>query len=419
MAVVRRADRPGEWWVDFRFQRRRVRRRAPGNGKRDAERYEHALRAQMTKDLELGKDPFMGPAPRLDEFAPRWMTNYVRPNNRPSTISDKESILRNHLIPALGSSRLDEITTARIDSLIASLVKSGLKPKTINNILSTLRCCLNVAVEWGELRFVPKFRWQRTPERSFRFFEPEEAERLIAAADVGFWRTFILFLLHTGCRFGEAAALRWQNVHLDDLPYVHIKEAASRGVIQATKTGNVHDVPLTTRLAEALRELPRRSDRVFPRPDGGIMQPGSKNKYIRKFLRRAGLSPAGFHAARHTYATTLLMRGANIRAVQDLLAHSNIKMTARYAHVTQSSLRQTVGLLEQEPETEQEMSSGKTTSQPRWTPAGHQAPQQPHSVAPSTNDLISTNAKTDLSVGLSPGAGNGSRSRCLGSIEQD
>lgn len=348
MSAVRRADRGGEWWVDFRFRKRRVRRRALIQTKRGADELERTIRAQLEADENAGRDPFSGPSPHLEEFAKRWMENYVRPTNRPSTVTDKASMLRIHLLPAFGSSRLDEITTARVDALVAKLVRAGRKPKTINNILSTLHCCLSIAVEWSELKFVPKFRWQRTGEQSFRFFEPEEAERLLAAADPGFWRVFILFLLHTGCRFGEAAALRWTNLHLDGTtPYVHIEEAASRGIIQATKTGKVHNVPLTTRLVQALEHLPKRGDRVFPRPDGGIMCPGSSNKYIRKFLKRAGLDPAGFHASRHTYATTLLTRGASIRVVQDLLAHSSIKMTARYAHISRSSMRQVVNLLEE------------------------------------------------------------------------
>ena len=347
MAAVRRTDRNNEWWVDFRFRGRRVRRRSPRQTKRRTEAFERTLRNEMTTDIEAGRDAFAGPSPLYRDFAKRWMRDYVEANNRPATFAARTSFLNNHLVPFLGHLRLDEITTARIDALTAKLKKRSLRPGSIQSILVTLHSSLTIAHEWNELRVVPKVRWPKIGEQSFRYISPEETTRLIQAADPGFWRTFLLVLLHTGMRFGEAAALRWEDLELDcPEPVAHIRQAASRGQIQQTKTSRFRDVPLTADVVAALRNLPRLGELVFPRRDGTVMHPSSTVGAIKRFCKTAGIAPAAWHMTRHTFATTLVAQGAPLPAVQQLLGHATIDMTARYAHVAPSTLRSTVRLLE-------------------------------------------------------------------------
>src|SRR5258705_5339429 len=70
------------------------------------------------------------------------------------------------------------------------------------------------------------------------------------------------------------------------------------------------------------------------------------NAEIRKACKRARIREITCHTLRHTFASHLVMAGASLKAIQELLGHSNIQMTMRYAHLTPSSLRQTVKLLE-------------------------------------------------------------------------
>jgi len=62
--------------------------------------------------------------------------------------------------------------------------------------------------------------------------------------------------------------------------------------------------------------------------------------------RRAGLRQIGWHVIRHSFASHLVMRGAPIRGVQELLGHSTIEMTMRYAHLSPNVTREIVGLLD-------------------------------------------------------------------------
>lgn len=351
MAAIRRRDRDGEWWVDFRYRHRRVRRRSPEQSRRGAEAFERVLRREFIEDEDSGRNPFAGPPPLLEDFADRWFREYVESTNRPSSRNSKRMAFQTHILPAFGRLRLDEITPARIDAFSAEKTRAGLRPKTVNNLLSILRCTLTTATEWGELRAVPKVRRLKVPTPPYRYLTTTEATSLLAAAPEGFWRTLILFLLHTGCRFGEAAALEWDDLELEGpAPVAHIRRAVWRSIVGPTKTGRVRDVPLTPELARALAAYRHDGARVFQLRDGRYPSPESSHKYLARFCGHAGIRPIGWHALRHTYATELTARGAPLRAVQELLGHTSILMTARYAHVAPTTLRSAVALLSTSPQ---------------------------------------------------------------------
>ncbi|MDD2786013.1 MAG: tyrosine-type recombinase/integrase [Patescibacteria group bacterium] len=183
----------------------------------------------------------------------------------------------------------------------------------------------------------------RAPDPTFEVFE---STRALAAAGTDFWRKFMLFLLHTGARFGEAAALMWDDLELDAVePLVHIRRAAARGVLQSTKTGRMRDIPLNPTIVGALRAFPRTGPFVFQRHVDSFMDPGSTEKFLYRICRDAGIKPFGWHTFRHTFASNLTAAGVPIRVVQELLGHTTILMTARYSHVSRSTLRSAVDQL--------------------------------------------------------------------------
>lgn len=337
MPAVKRTERQNEWWIDFRYRSRRIRRRSPVQTKRGAEQFERQLRSDFSEDEAHARDPFAGPPPTYAEFAERWMREYVEARNRPSAIREKRSYLRVHLLPAFGVTRLNHIDQCAIDSFI-SKKSATLAPKTVNNILTTLRCSLRVARDWGLVRSVPRIVQLRVPEQPFRYLSDEELSRLLSAAPSPCWRVFFLFLVRTGCRFGEAAGLSWEDVHLDETPCVRIHRAAAAGIIGPTKTGKARTVPLAPDIADALRAIRRSDGLVFPRPSGGPMRPDSTKDVLHRACDRAGIARLGWHTLRHTFATLLCARNVPISQIQRLLGHSTIVMTTRYAHVRQEDL---------------------------------------------------------------------------------
>lgn len=338
--VVRRRDRQGEFWIDFRYDCRRIRKRSPEQTKRGAERYERALRAQLVEDTQAGRDPFAGPAPRFTDFADTWMQQYVKPNNRPATQHEKRSILRVHLVPTFGELRLDQITTERVDAAIASWRTVPLSHKRINNMLTVLRRALATAAEWGIIRRAPMIRTLRISTPRPRYLTVEQFQRLLTALPDGLWRTMALFVYGTGVRIGEAAALRWDDLDLDsDRPTAEIQRGVWRSQVQPPKTdAGRRTVFLIPEVAHALREFRHEQPWVFLGPRGAFLRPHTVNRRLKRACAAVGLPPITAHVLRHSCATELVRQGTPLRVAQAVLGHSSIAMTCRYAHVAPSTV---------------------------------------------------------------------------------
>ncbi|MCL6622894.1 MAG: site-specific integrase, partial [Syntrophobacterales bacterium] len=141
--------------------------------------------------------------------------------------------------------------------------------------------------------------------------------------------------LHTGMRKGELLNLRWDQIRDG---FIYLTE---------TKSGKARQIPVSDRAAQVLRELQIRnqwkSPYVFIGPNGKRL--GDVKKSFNAACRRAGLEDFRFHDLRHTFASHLVMRGANLKAVQRLLGHSDSKMTDRYSHLSPNHLKESVNLL--------------------------------------------------------------------------
>lgn len=342
MSAIRRRDRSNEWWVDFRFQGQRIRRRSPVQTRRGAEQYERCLRNDLVADVEAGRDPFEEP-PLLSEFVERWMREYVEPRNRESTVTAKRWMLTRHILPQLGRKRIHEIDSRAVDDLANRLKIDGLAPKTVNNTLSVLHTCLATAARWRLLRSVPEFKWLRVPPPAFRYLTEDEERALLAASRPGFWRAFVVLLIHTGMRFSEAAALTWADIdRRRPVPVARVFKGGSHGKPGPTKTGSHRDLPLAPAVLAELQDLAPTTDLIFPRPSGGLMDPSSTTKFLHRLCRRAGVRPCGWHVLRHTFATRMASHGVPLPVLQKLLGHTTLEMTMRYVHVDTATLASAV-----------------------------------------------------------------------------
>jgi len=131
--------------------------------------------------------------------------------------------------------------------------------------------------------------------------------------------------LKTGLRLGELLGLNWIYVDL------------SRGVIrlEITKSGRRREVPLNDDSYRALVSL-------TPKVEGRVFQTRFIKTAYNNAVAIAKLDDVNFHTLRHTFASLAVMRGVTLKELQELLGHSSLAMTMRYAHLAPEHLRTAV-----------------------------------------------------------------------------
>lgn len=335
------------WVVDIDFQhadgrRERVRKVSPVKTRRGAEQYERDLRQALLNGT-YGQEVKV--IPTLSEFEERFLA-YADNNNRPSEQYRKRGTLKNHLVPAFGSTRLDRIGPAEIEMYKTRKLKEGLLAKSVNNHLAVLRKLLNLAFEWREIPSVPKVRAMKVPEKDFQFFTFEEAERFLYVASEE-WKPFLVVALKTGLRVGELLALKWEDVDLVAGRLV-VRRTLWNGREGPPKGGKTREVPLSDQAMATLKAHRHlKGPYVFCDETGARLTHSKVKNVVPRTCTAAGLSKRlTTHDLRHTFASHLVMRGVTLLAVKELLGHATIDMTMRYAHLSPDVKRDSVQVLD-------------------------------------------------------------------------
>jgi integrase len=336
----------GHWYIDFRHEYQRVRKRSPENSRAGTLAYEATLRGRLARGQPMIPAPRQPTAkPRFEIFAWRWYAIYVETNNKPSEQKAKRLILKNHLVPSFGTLTLDAITTLKAEEFKAAKLNAGLAPKSINNFLAVLGKCLRTAEEWNELDRVPKLKLLRVPPQTFDFLSREEADQLIRAVQDQHWRAMITVALRTGLRLGELVALDWSDVNLETR-LLTVRRSAFGNQIVSPKSNRIRHIPLTGEVQRTLQPIRRSSGLVFSRSGTTPLNDQVARRAIARLRREAGIRHIGWHVLRHTFASHLVTAGVSIKAVQELLGHSDVRTTMRYAHLAPSALQDAVRVLE-------------------------------------------------------------------------
>lgn len=313
-------------------QGRSVRKRvkAPVTGKSNAERWAKALEQELlTQLLAPEAAPDKPPAPRFDEFAPRFLDLCKADRLGVNTLMNYDVQLRHYLLPVLARRRLDEVTPADI-----SAIKSRLAAKSHNTmveVLKTLRRIINRAIaekiiDRAPLDFdIPR----RNHKLPVAYDDHEQAALVAAALELGSMYLAVLLLgIDGGLRRGEILGLQWSDVDLAR-SLMTIRHNIVRGNLDAPKNRTEEQVGITRRLGEALAALPRTGPFVFDH-DGGHYKDHNIIAWLRAILRQAGMPWRGTHILRKTCGTRIADGGGGVSAVATHLRHRNLQTASRY-----------------------------------------------------------------------------------------
>lgn len=296
--------------------------------------------------------------PTFAAFAQTFMSTYAATNNKPSERAAKNSILRTHLLPAVGDKRLDQIGTGDVEELKAKLFREWTKKqpdgceeqvnnaKRVNNVLHVLSKILVHARDLDLIEKTPKIKPLKTKPAAFDFLAEEELDALIEGAKPEpMWLAAVLLAAEAGLRLGELQALRWAHVDFAR-GQLQVMENHWRGQVGAPKGGRDRIVPLTPRLKAALKDARHlRGPLVLCRDDGSYLSNTNFVAAMKRMAKRGKVRRVSWHPLRHTFCSHLAMRGAPAVAIKELAGHTTIAVTNRYMHLAPGGLKSAIDLL--------------------------------------------------------------------------
>lgn len=294
-------------------------------------------------------------------------------------------LIDGHLLTApIARRRLDQLRPADVEALILHLrakvrptkVQSSssragraLSDATVQRIFSVLRLALDGAVRDGHIARNPAaaVRQPGVERQEARFLSALEVSALLGATAGSRYSPVLSFIAHTGVRKGEALALRWVDIdtsarviriratltRIDGRRWgpTPPKTPRSRRVLPLTPA--VHRLLLEVQEEQAVQRalagnLWNEGDYVFTSPTGGPLDPRNVLRALSTGAAAAGLPNVTVHTLRHSAATAMLEAGVHIKAVSELLGHSDIRITGDvYGHVSTEIARSAMEALSQ------------------------------------------------------------------------
>jgi integrase len=350
MACV--VKRRGKWVVDFRDQ----------HGKRRWETYETRMQADTALAKRIGQvkgGEYRNPAdlPTFETVANDWLNG--RKDRAPGTVDLETRQVRLHFVPAFGARRIDTITPVAVEQFRNEKRDAGWVPSTINQVLQNLSRIFRYAVKHGYIaknpahaETVDRVKRQRIADELEDAVDPrsvlnaEQAHAVIAAADPGLYRTFIMTAILTGARCGELSALDWDHVDLEARKMKISRSLAwdrsgdkAVPVFGPPKTDSSYrTLVLVPELVQALREWRMRQrvkdGLVFPNHSGAPIHNSQLNRALRRALDQCPDAPrVSIHELRHTFASLLLSMNKPVTQVAKLMGHKDPSITLTvYAH---------------------------------------------------------------------------------------
>ena len=250
-------------------------------------------------------------------------------------IPNKRRNLDAHLVPALGSHRLDKITEFAIKGYSKKRAGDGASIATVNRELATLSHLFKRATKWKWLKAedCPPIEKSAEPQKQITILSAEERDALLRAAisdqDQQAW-LFVAIGLNAAMRHSEILRIRFDQI-----------DFANRRIYVPNAKAGQRVQPITPSLADMLaKERDQREDAegwIFPATKSNSNTPHRQamSKQFERIVRRAGLNPKKVtpHVMRHTAITQLVQGGADLPTIQKISGHKTLVALMRYVHI--------------------------------------------------------------------------------------
>jgi len=287
-------------------------------------------------------------------YLTRWVEEVVKPSRAVRTYEIRESIIRVHLIPALGSVLLTKLQPAHVSAMLAAIQRDK-SAKTALDVRTVLHTALDHAVgKWQLLsqNVVDRVEPPRYEPPPVALWNEEQLAHFLAHNSGRRYSALYRVALDTGLRQGEILGLLWADVDMARA-LLAVQRQSQRTTTagfatKITKGKRGRTVALAAGTLAALEDhraaqaIERQAagvawveeNRIFPNRTGGPQPRENVHDDWTRTIRQLGLPHITFHVLRHLHATYLLLEGVHPRIVADRLGHASTAITMNvYSHV--------------------------------------------------------------------------------------
>ncbi|MBN1370440.1 MAG: tyrosine-type recombinase/integrase [Anaerolineaceae bacterium] len=316
---------------------------------RDARAWVKEMQTKINEGLT-----YLGMNVTLEEYLKEWLLT-TKMTLRPKTFIQYTQIVNQHILPALGSRKLQDIRPDMIQTCYNHWIAQGMSARTVRLNHAVLHKALNHAMKLGMIGRNPTdlATKPRITKTEMKTFDDTQVRTFLLAAQGA--RLYALFnlALTTGLRQGELLGLKWSDIDWNTRKISiqrQVQRLRGQGVIfsEPKSSAGRRKIAIGKQTVEVLRthyqqqQIEREfagdrwveNDLVFPSTLGTPLDSRNLFRIFKEILQQTSLPNIRFHDLRHTAATLLLQQNVHPKVVQERLGHSDISLTLNtYSHV--------------------------------------------------------------------------------------
>jgi len=349
MAIDKRRNKDGSYSYRVRiFIKGKVVDRATFHGEDASNR---ANKWERKRQVELDNQDNFPDAIKhstLEELFDKWLREHAENHKAASSVVRDKQIYRDYIKDYIGQKKVHLVVAEDIEGIKQDLIdEDRLSEKSINNILQVIRTVFNFGIKRRYVRFNPmsSVSMMTIDEQTFDYWSLDETIKFLMAMSEKYREDripYVLYLicLKTGMRIGEVVSLKWDCIDFTNriITVKRTFDTANQNIKETTKGKKIRYIGISDELFPellALRNQKSTSDFVLPNQCGNFIDYNNfRERVFEKDIQHTGIKRIRLHDLRHTFASQYVMSSGSLQDLQDILGHSEIKTTKRYAHLS-------------------------------------------------------------------------------------
>lgn len=279
------------------------------------------------------------------QISDNWLAN-VQNTVKISTLSNYKMKLTKHILPYFAGLKFDNLTADIVNNFITEKIKEHLSEKYVSDMVVIIKSIANFAQKrYGFANRIESVTLPKSKDcsecRLLTIYERDILKRGIldnpTVSNIG-----ILLAATTGIRIGELCALKWEDIDLEKnfltvkqtVQRISTDEKGTKLIISSPKSASSRrEIPLPDFIVPIMKNIKSEDNFYFLSGSNNITEPRTMQYRFKNLLKKLNIPNVSFHSLRHSFATSCIELGIDVKTLSEILGHSSVQVTLnRYVH---------------------------------------------------------------------------------------